>query len=193
MTDRHTTFNGEDGRHFTPQMAARFMFESMVGRYYKTHGEVWDVKPEVRIIGMLECIYEAITTKERDIDAERLEAHSEYLSGYYWKADTKLLNRMRSNLSRINCLCGGNLHLVMRSYRMRRTLSTSISTMAKLFADHRTCTPVAYKTYYGLQAEVVDLTNRLRSIKTLDDLTLLDGVGLRTVATIKSLIAQEKP
>lgn len=179
---RDTVFNDKEGLHFSFKEAARKCMQDGIGLTYKTHGDVWDVSNETRIVGMLELIYDKLKKAESNIDSERLEAHAMYLK-WRFKYDKALLRDVKRNVNRIVKMCGGE-NILKRSqlWAYRR----SIHDLASRYVDERCNSYSRMQTHDDLRCDVMGENEILKGIKTIDDLQSLNGIGKKTIARLKS-------
>lgn len=178
--DKMPDFNDGKGRIMPPIEVARHMRLSSVGLTYKTHGEVWDAAPEIRITGLLELILGKIeAADEARSQGQKLEKHCEWFNDLRYR-DEMLLARHKKQLARIGRFVDVRFfsQWVCAGYRLA-------------FLGDAYC-GYGRKKYGELIRSILDEIETLKNIKRIDDLTKLDGVGPATIKKIKKRIEESK-
>ena len=180
---REDKFWETDGRHMSAKEAALFIKTDAVGPYYKTHGEVYDIPHETRVVGLLEAILDEIFKSASNPDERRLDNHREYLQKH-WAYDTSLIAKLGHEIDRVTKLCGGCMDELDRSYDIHRACAFNVSKLASIYASCPYSN--ADGGYLSELRLVAHYIKKLRKIRKLDDLKILHNIGLGTVAKIKA-------
>lgn len=147
-----------------------------VGRKYKTYGELWDVEPEILQTGLLHLILDQLEKTPINKDLE-IETHSKWLQREYPRVSA-LICKHQKECQRIEKFC--RLELLGRDVKDVDPNRFSL-TYRQSWSDH-------WKLLTKLMAKV----DRLKKVKSLEDLAELAGIGMTAAKKIKTKMEKSK-
>ena len=157
-------------QHKSPAKVARYMRDEgrVVGRTYKTHGDVWNVEHSLVQVGLLHLILDELELI-REGKEDPLEEHIEWLE--YWKPiiDKLLVKHRRQKERLIAMFHTEELGKDLRHHNIN------------LFS-------CVYRADRARHRDMVDLlrekVERMASVKSVEQIINLKGIGKKTAAKI---------
>lgn len=167
-------------RHLTPSGVALYMRGegAAVGRSYNTHGDIWDDKKETVQTGLLHLILDEL--KEFKAQKKcRLQTHRLWLECHR-ERDFKLMSQSIKHIERVKELLGGQT-----PGRDFFTLGLEIEDYYRSFCNQNG------HYWTRLIPTVRGRLDRMKSVKCMADVILLDGVGQKTMEKMINKKIQE--
>lgn len=178
LPDKDTPLIGYQ-QHLSDKEVAEFLRDEDaggVGREYKTHGDVWNAKPEIVLTGLLHLILDELE-KLNDEPKDQLELHSRWLTDWYDRV-VSLIAEHDQQCERIAKFC--DLELLRRDVDRQKVRWFSIIYRQDI-GRHR-------RMFEDLQ----DKVKRLRRVKSLADIEKLDGIGKKMAEAIRRKMSEPK-
>lgn len=154
---------------------------SLVGSEYAAPDDVWNAKPDVHVIGLLQVIVKELRALHQQPNrvSASMFAHRKYLNS--GGIDRKSLeNAEDAELARIMTFVGSDgVRLIQE-----KTKYDSRRDQVNFWDDIES----HYQYQLRLITDTRDVLVKLRQINSIDDLILLKGVGNKTLAKLKASI-----
>lgn len=193
---KHDTKLPACSRHKTPKDVAEYMRSEgrRVGRIYETHGSVWGAPDDLQQVGLLHLVVDRLEEINKVLckkPLDMLAGQSAWLLRFHSRAVEAIAEHKRQ-CDRIAKFCdiellrgdaeqGKSIHDLSREYRLS-------------FAKHEWLAVFECGKYYQHNG-IIDIeskTKRLRSVKSLNDIEKLRGIGYRTGLKIREKMRMKK-
>lgn len=172
-------------KHMSPAKVAQFMLTRgrNVGVKYSTEGDVWNAKDSDHVIGLLQLIVRELRKQPATTAGDKLAEHARWYSNLY-SDDTKLIALWRKQFARIDALVGGDKAVT------GRFKEPCIQWLSERYVRTRTNSVRSWEEdYFQARESILREVNLMRSVKCVDDLLMIPGIGKKTVQKLKQVAA----
>jgi hypothetical protein len=182
-------------QHQTPKSIAQYMRGrgKDVGKIYKTLKDIWHAPNDELQIGLLHLIVdqlEEITDVLSKKPVDMMAGHAAWMFRFHQRAE-KAIEDHKKECARVNMFCDvsllgrdakqfSDIHFLSEQYRCDFATGDwhAIFSQGKYYKHSRLI-------------EVEEKVKRLKSVKSIDDIEKLDGIGKTKAAKIRAKVSQQ--
>ena len=182
-------------RHKTAQGVAEYMRSEGrgVGREYRTHGSIWDAPNDLLQVGLLHLVVDRLEAIEKALGEKPLDmmaGQAAWLSRFHQRAEKAIKDHKRE-CARVNKIC--DVSLLRRDAVLDQDIHDLSEEYRRAFAEGEwwaTCNRGGYYRHRGI-IEIEEKVKRLKTVKTIDDIENLKGIGSSLAAKIRDKVSKQ--